>query len=136
MLALGATVEWREYLITTHDLPGHTFFAAAFEFEVDGVRVLATGDQQTTGGRLDGRPEILNYQYRNRFRRDDYVKSAELYRLVAPDLIVTGHWNGQEVDDDYLELLARQGAELAELHVDLMLAGEIASNDDGNIVLL
>ena len=52
VLPLGSTVRWREYEIVTHELPGHTLYAAAFEFEVDGVRVLATGDQQTAEGRL------------------------------------------------------------------------------------
>ncbi|MFF1572209.1 MBL fold metallo-hydrolase [Leifsonia sp. NPDC058292] len=136
VLELGATVDWREYSITTHDLPGHTLYAAAFEFEVDGVRVLATGDQQTADGRLGVRREILNYQYRNRFRRDDFVQSAALYRRVAPGLMVTGHWSGREVDDDYLELLTLQGAELADIHRGLLPDGDLEPAADGNIALI
>lgn len=136
VLALGSTVEWREYSITTHDLPGHTLYAAAFEFEVDGVRVLATGDQQTADGQLGVRREILNYQYRNRFRRDDFANSAALYRRVAPGLMVTGHWRGREVDDDYLQLLEEQGAELAELHRTLLPDGDLDPAADGNVVLV
>jgi glyoxylase-like metal-dependent hydrolase (beta-lactamase superfamily II) len=136
VLQLGSTVQWREYDITTHDLPGHTLYAAAFEFEVDGVRVLATGDQQTASGRLGVQREILNYQYRNRFRRDDFIQSASLYRRVAPDLMVTGHWSGREVDDDYLQLLTQQGAELAEIHNGLLPDGELAPAADGNILLV
>jgi glyoxylase-like metal-dependent hydrolase (beta-lactamase superfamily II) len=136
VLELGSTVEWREYSITTHDLPGHTLYAAAFEFEVDGVRVLATGDQQTADGRLGVRREILNYQYRNRFRRDDFIQSADLYRRVAPGLMVTGHWSGREVDDDYLELLTIQGAELSDIHRGLLPEGELEPAADGNVVLV
>ena len=42
---------WHEYELTLHALPGHTLYAAAIEFQVDGKRVLAIGDQQTTGVR-------------------------------------------------------------------------------------
>ena len=114
-LPLGVPVVWREYELTIHPLPGHTLYAAAIEFEVDGKRVLATGDQQT-----DGERPILNYQYRNRFRIDDYVESAELYRSIRPDLIISGHWPPQEVTDEMLDRLAEDGARLAELHRELL----------------
>jgi glyoxylase-like metal-dependent hydrolase (beta-lactamase superfamily II) len=42
ILPLGQTVQWNEYAITVHELPGHTLFAAAFEVDVDGVRSPAT----------------------------------------------------------------------------------------------
>jgi len=136
VLPLGGTVSWHEYEITTHDLPGHTLYAAAFEFEVDGVRVLATGDQQTAQQDSSAGREILNYQYRNRFRRGDYQRSAALYQRIAPDLLVTGHWQGRWVADGYLDVLARQGDELASAHDDLLPAGEFAPPDDGNLALL
>jgi glyoxylase-like metal-dependent hydrolase (beta-lactamase superfamily II) len=134
VLPLGGSVEWRGYGIVTHDLPGHTRYQAAFEFEVDGVRVLATGDQQTAiEGPRTGR-EILNYQYRNRFRPGDYQDAAALYRRVAPGLFITGHWRGRWVDLEYLDQLATQGDETAELHEQLLLPG--AGPVDGNVVLL
>ncbi|MFC4243651.1 MBL fold metallo-hydrolase [Gryllotalpicola reticulitermitis] len=133
-LELGGTVEWRGIRITTHDLPGHTRFAAAFEFEVDGVRVLATGDQQTGLGVPGVEREILNYQYRNRFRRDDYIDSAALYRRVAPGLMISGHWRGRWVDDAYLTMLEDEGRELAELH-SALLPLDGASPDGGMATL-
>ncbi len=134
VLPLGSTVDWRGYRITTHDLPGHTRYQAAFEFDVDGVRVLATGDQQTAvEGPRTGR-EILNYQYRNRFRAGDYQSAAALYRRVAPGLFITGHWRGRWVDLDYLDQLAAQGDETAQLHEQLLLPG--SGPVDGNLVLL
>ncbi|WP_431219447.1 MBL fold metallo-hydrolase [Leifsonia xyli] len=136
VLPLGETVRWREYDIVTHELPGHTLYAAAFEFEVDGVRVLATGDQQTAEGRLGVQREILNYQYRNRFRRDDFIQSAALYRRVAPGLMITGHWQGREVDEDYLQLLTEQGDELAALHDGLLPDDGMLPPADGNLVLV
>jgi glyoxylase-like metal-dependent hydrolase (beta-lactamase superfamily II) len=116
LLDLEAPFAWEEYELTAYALPGHTLYAAAIDFEADGKRVLATGDQQTTGVPRG----LLNYQYRNRFRIDDFVESAELYRRLRPDLIVSGHWPVQEVDDSYLEQLLADGVRLAELHRELL----------------
>lgn len=124
-LPLGETFTWHEYAITVHELPGHTLYAAAFEFEVDGVRVLVTGDQQDGLGVPGERREILNYQYRNRFRIDDYRASAALYRRVAPGLMVSGHWQPRWVDDAYLSMLEAEGQELADLHRDLLPLDEL-----------
>jgi glyoxylase-like metal-dependent hydrolase (beta-lactamase superfamily II) len=115
VLTLGESLRWHEYELRLHPLPGHTLYAAAIEVEVDGTRVLATGDQQTGGER-----PVLNYQYRNRFRIDDFVASAELYRRIGPDVIVSGHWPPQEVTDELLDRLAADGARLAELHRELL----------------
>jgi glyoxylase-like metal-dependent hydrolase (beta-lactamase superfamily II) len=121
VLRLGETVSWREYEITVHDLPGHTRWAVAYEVEVDGVRVLVTGDQQDGLGVPGGRRrEVLNYQYRNGFRIEDYRGSATLYRRVAPGLMVSGHWEPRWVDDAYLDLLAEEGEELIDLHHALL----------------
>ncbi|WP_369200395.1 MBL fold metallo-hydrolase [Streptomyces sp. PU-14G] len=119
-LPVGAPVRWREYEIGVHDLPGHTLYAAAYSFTVDGRRVIATGDQQTTEWEPGLRPEILNYQYRNRFRIDDFTRSAELYRTLRPDLMISGHWPPFEVTDAYLDMLLDKGRELARLHRALL----------------
>jgi hypothetical protein len=97
-------------------MPGHTLFAAAFEVVVDGTRVLVIGDQHSNER---GRG-ILNYQYRNRFHAGDYVQSAALIRERRPDLIVSGHWGPQQVTDELVEQLARDGARLEELHRELL----------------
>ncbi len=120
VLPLGEPIAWREYELTLHPLPGHTRYQVAIELEVDGRRVLATADQQTAGPR-----PVLNYQYRNRFGIDDYVRSAELYARVRPDLVVSGHWPPQEVDDAWLEALARDGRRVAELHRELLPLDEV-----------
>jgi glyoxylase-like metal-dependent hydrolase (beta-lactamase superfamily II) len=119
-LPVGAPATWREYEIGVHDLPGHTLYASAFAVEVDGRRVLATGDQQTTGWVRDGQPEILNYQYRNRFRIDDFQRSAELYLRLRPELMISGHWRPHQVTTEYLEMLLAKGNRLAELHRELL----------------
>jgi glyoxylase-like metal-dependent hydrolase (beta-lactamase superfamily II) len=121
---------WNEYELTTYPLPGHTLYAAAIAFEVDGRRVLATGDQQADGPQSDA-PAILNYQYRNRFRIDDYVASAELYRRLRPDLIVSGHWQPRDVSDGYLAKLLEDGKRVAELHRELLPLEEFDFGAEG-----
>ncbi|QPP05553.1 MBL fold metallo-hydrolase [Streptomyces bathyalis] len=116
----GAPLTWREYEIGVHELPGHTLYAAAYSFTADGRSVIATGDQQSTEWEPGIRPELLNYQYRNRFRIDDFVRSAELYRKLRPELMISGHWAPFEVGDDYLDMLLSEGERLARLHRELL----------------
>ncbi|MEV8565439.1 MBL fold metallo-hydrolase [Streptomyces sp. NPDC051322] len=114
-------VRWREYEIGVHHLPGHTLYAAAYSFTVDGRRVIATGDQQNTvwdPGTAE--PELLNYQYRNRFRIDDFVRSAELYQVLRPEVMISGHWPPFDVTDGYLDMLLTEGTRLARLHRDIL----------------
>jgi glyoxylase-like metal-dependent hydrolase (beta-lactamase superfamily II) len=116
----GATVRWREYELTVHDLPGHTRYASAIAFEADGRRVLATGDQQT-GTWLPGVVcEIPNFQYANGFRPDDYAASAALYQRLQPQLMISGHWSPRLVDADYLDELVELGADVAGVHRQLL----------------
>jgi glyoxylase-like metal-dependent hydrolase (beta-lactamase superfamily II) len=128
-LTFREPVTWHEYELTAYPLPGHTLYAAAIGFEVDGKRVLATGDQQGGGG--SGGTDILNYQYLNRFRIDDFVASAELYRELRPELLITGHWEPREVTDEYLERLLADGRRLAELHRELLPLDEVDFGAEG-----
>ena len=130
-LPLGQKVRWNEYEITVHDQPGHTLYAAAFEVTVDGVTALFTGDQQENLGIRGERREILNYQYRNRFRLGDYVRSAELYRSIAPGLLLSGHWEPRWVDDGYLDYLRFAGDDLDEMHAALLPLDELDLGADG-----
>jgi glyoxylase-like metal-dependent hydrolase (beta-lactamase superfamily II) len=116
VLPLGEPIQWNEYELTPHPFPGHTLYAAAIELEVDGRRVLATGDQYATS---DDRT-ILNYQYRNRFRRRDFVQTATLMRRLRPQLIVSGHWLPREVTEDFLDEIERDAERLAALHDQLL----------------
>jgi glyoxylase-like metal-dependent hydrolase (beta-lactamase superfamily II) len=131
VLEAGRPVRWHEYELTTYPLPGHTLYAVAIAVEVDGRRVVATGDQQTTTWEPGVEAEILNLQYKNRFRIDDFVASAALYRELAPDLMISGHWTPREVDADYLDLLEVKGAELARLHRELLPLSDVDFDAEG-----
>ncbi len=121
----GEPIQWHEYELTLHPLPGHTLFAAAIEFEVDGQRVIATGDQQDGRWVAGERPEFLNYEYRNGFRFDDFIDSALLYRRLRPDLLISGHWLPRPVTDEYLDHLLEVGQEVARLHRELLPLDEV-----------
>lgn len=112
---LETPVQWEEYTITQYALPGHTRYAVAIAVEVDGNRVLVTGDQYAGG---DGTE--FNYVYPNRFEAADYVKSAALYRRLNPDLILTGHWEPLWVTPVYFDTLDARGAALEALHNSLL----------------
>jgi glyoxylase-like metal-dependent hydrolase (beta-lactamase superfamily II) len=119
-LRFGRPYRWREHEITVHELPGHTLYAAAIEFEVDGMRVVATGDQQDGRWVPGERQEYLNYQYRNGFRPGDFRRSAELYRRLAPDLLISGHWLPRPVTGEYLDALLEAGMAVERLHEELL----------------
>ena len=125
VLPLGEAFRWQEYTITAHDQPGHTLYAAAYSLEVDGVRAVFTGDQQDGLGQPGVRREVLNYQYRNRFRPEDYRASAALYRQVAPGLMLSGHWAPRRVDEAYLDDLSARGEEVVALHRELLPLDEL-----------
>jgi len=125
VLDLGQRIKWREYELTTYALPGHTLYAAAIEFEVDGMRVLATGDQHNARKGSGTRRDLLNYQYRNLVALDDFTDGAELYRTITPDLMITGHWSAHISDDGLLGRLADAGRHFTEQHRALLPLDEL-----------
>jgi glyoxylase-like metal-dependent hydrolase (beta-lactamase superfamily II) len=128
VLPLERPVAWREHELTPYPLPGHTLYAAAIAFDVDGRRVLAIGDQQSS--EPDG-GSVLNYQYRNRFRIGDYVRGTQLYRSLQPDLFLSGHWPPREVTDDHLDQLLAAAQRLDELHRELLPLDEVDFGAEG-----
>jgi glyoxylase-like metal-dependent hydrolase (beta-lactamase superfamily II) len=126
-LPLGTPFRWQEYELTLHELPGHTLYAVAISFEVDGKRVVAGGDQYAT----EGEKPVLNYYYRNRFQVDDYVRSAELYRRLRPDIVVSGHWFPLDVTDEYLDRIEADGTRMAALHRELLPLDDVDFGAEG-----
>jgi len=115
VLPLGEPVRWEEYELTLYAQGGHTLYAVAVAFTVDGKRVVAVGDQNADGDGLS-----LNYVYKNGFRAPDYRESAELYRRLAPDLMLSGHWEPIAVTPAYLDALLERGRELERFHAELL----------------
>ena len=141
LLPDDGTFRWNEYSIGVHPQPGHTEFAVAYSTTVDGVCVVFTGDQQEGLGGPGGTRgahgrDVLNYQYRNRFRIGDYVRSAQLYQRLAPGLLASGHWQPRSVTNAYLDYLAEEGAALDARHRDLLPLDDIDLGADGAAVRL
>ncbi len=115
VLPLETPIRWHEHTLTLYPLPGHTRYAVAIAFEVDGQRVLALGDQYQgeTG-------DQWNYVYQNRFALGDYSRSAEIVARVQPDLVLTGHWEPLRPGTDYAQRLRAQGETLDRLHQALL----------------
>jgi glyoxylase-like metal-dependent hydrolase (beta-lactamase superfamily II) len=114
-LPLEQTISWEEYTLTLHPLPGHTRYAVAVEFEVDGLHILAAGDQYQGDDGL-----AWNYVYQNRYALEDYVNTATLYRRLRPDLILSGHWQPLRVTSEYLQKIADDAQALDRLHRELL----------------
>ncbi|MDX9952811.1 MAG: MBL fold metallo-hydrolase [Anaerolineae bacterium] len=123
-LPLETPIVWEGITLTLHALPGHTRYAVAVAFEVDGVRVLATGDELQGDAGLE-----WNYVYQNRFAPGDYREAAALYKRLAPQLILSGHWAPQWVEPDYFDRLEKRGALLEQLHHELL---PLEQNDFGD----
>ncbi len=114
-LPLGRPIQWEEYTLTLHPLHGHTRYAVAVELEVDGVRVLATGDQYQGDDGLS-----CNYVYQNRYSSGDFAEAADLYLRLRPNLILSGHWKPLMVTPEYLRQIAGSARTLDQLHRELL----------------
>ncbi len=125
VLPLEQPIPWHEYNLTLHALPGHTLYASAISLEVDGLRMLATGDQYR--GLAADR---CNPVYQNLFQPHDYRTSAELLARLQPDLILPGHWDPVVVQPGYLSLLKERGEALERLHQDLLPYDLFGANGD------
>lgn len=130
VLSTGIPLQWQEYELTLHPLPGHTRYAVAISLQVDGRTVLITGDQ------YQGEDGLLwNYVYHNDFQIDDYAGSAALYRRLAPDLILSGHWAPLWVKSSagagYFEGLQRSGETLERIHRELLPAETLGAGAEG-----
>ncbi len=114
-LLLSQPFSWEEYTLTVHPQPGHTRYAVAVEFEVDGLRFLATGDQYQGDDGL-----AWNYVYQNHFAGSDYTAAARLYQRICPDMILPGHAQPLKVTPEYLEKILADAELLNRLHDELL----------------
>lgn len=123
-LPLDTPVQWEEYELILHPLSGHTKYSVAIEVVVDGKKVLFGGDQYAER-------TLPNFVYKNLFHKDDFIKSARLYREIAPDIIATGHWPWIEnPDETYYEELDDVGQQVAGHHEKLLPEDWVSDETD------
>jgi glyoxylase-like metal-dependent hydrolase (beta-lactamase superfamily II) len=113
VLDFGRLIAWEEYTLELYPLPGHTRYAAAISFQIDGQRYLAIGDQYEV--EEDGTFR-WNYVYPNRFQPGDYRASADLICRLHPDVILTGHWGPHKATPALFDWLVELGDSLEQLH--------------------
>jgi len=114
-LPLGQPISWEEYTLTLHPLPGHTRYAVAVEFEVDGIRALAIGDQ------YQGDEGVTwNYVYQSGYKIGDYTASAGLFQRLSPDLLLFGHSQPLHVSPAYLQKIVSDAETLDRMHRELL----------------
>ena len=125
-LPLRTPIRWEEHTFTLYPLPGHTLYAVAIFLEVDGKKVLVSGDQYQSGA-----GDEYNYVYQNRYQIGDYRASAALYRRLEPDVILTGHWDPLWVQPGYFDNLEERGEALERLHEQLLPMEECDFDAEG-----
>jgi glyoxylase-like metal-dependent hydrolase (beta-lactamase superfamily II) len=114
-LPVGQAFQWEEYSLTLYPLPGHTRYAVAILVEMDGKRVLFTGDQYQREDGLE-----LNYVFQNRYNIGDYSTTARLYQQLSPDLILSGHWKPMWVKPGYLDSIVQQAEQFEQVMRELL----------------
>ena len=109
----GESVRWRGHTFTFHSQPGHTRYAACIAFEADGRRCLAIGDQFPH-----------NYVYANQFALGDYPGTVDLWRRLAPDLVLPGHGPAQD-GPEWIERFAAHAQGVDAFHRRLLPLEEV-----------
>ncbi len=100
VLKEGEPFEWRGYTILPYWFPSQTTYHAAYFVEVDGRRVLVSGDAlYWEPGLTVIRP--TNPDWRNRFDVDSgYHVCADVLERVRPDLLAAAHVHPWDIPPD------------------------------------
>lgn len=91
----GETITWREYRLRIHHQPGQTVFAMGVETEIDGHRVLFTGDNFYRADQYSGSG---GWSGQNRGLPDGYVQSIERILAMKPEWILAEHGGAMAFD--------------------------------------
>ncbi len=123
---LGTPIEWEEYTFVLHPMSGHTRWSTLVEFDVDGMRAIATGDQYffeefAAPGET---PVKHNHVYRNGAVLASFSDSNKLLKSIKPDLVLPGHGTAYRTNELFLSELEQYGRDYVELHSRLMPLGE------------
>lgn len=130
-IPFGVEFQWKEYTFVLYPSGAHTFYSTMIEFEVDGSKVIHTGDQQGFSNEVRRADKFFhNYVYQNRFRREEMMNAARLIRKIRPDLIISGHWSTIEVTSEIITALEKGGSEQIEVHELLLPTNEFDWNCD------
>ncbi len=123
VFADGETFRWEGISFTAAKTPGHTEYACAIAFELDGRRIVHAGD---TIGRGVGGVTLRGPVFQNGFNPGDFLASVTRLREFEPDFILTGHWGALPVDGPLLDEALRRARLLNDVMWDLIAVPEAA----------
>lgn len=117
---------WREYEFSLYPMSGHTRFSSLIRIDIDGERVVATGDQYFFRdiSRPGTGPLSHNHVYRNGAVIGSFRDSHELLASLNPTIILPGHGDAYRVPSGLLKSTAEYRDEYERLHRVLMPIGD------------
>ena len=120
------TVHWENIPITLYPMSGHTRFATMLCMEIDGTRVVHTGDQAffaTEGGvgYQAGARMFTNHVYKNGLDLGCYKQFLEDLKRFQPELVITGHTRPYRTSPEWYEEISRAAEAFDDVHQTLML---------------
>lgn len=121
-------VEWEGVPIVLKELSGHTQFAALLCLEVDGTRIVHTGDQIFFHGEdqpYGPRARIFtNHVYKNGLDLGCYRRTLKHVKDFRPELVLTGHTTPYRTDEAWYRRIEEQAKNFDEVHRKLMILGD------------
>jgi glyoxylase-like metal-dependent hydrolase (beta-lactamase superfamily II) len=125
-LPCGETFHWDDVAITLHPMSGHTRFSSLLCLEIDGTRVVHTGDQIffdpwefAPGARL-----FTNHVYKNGLDLGCYGQTLDHLRRFRPEVVLTGHTQPYRTTDEWYNVIARGAQAFDDVHRLLLPLGD------------
>jgi glyoxylase-like metal-dependent hydrolase (beta-lactamase superfamily II) len=135
-LRAGEAEVWEGVEFHVTRLSGHTRFAAAISWEVDGLRFAHLGDQyhfvqngenahEPARGKSEWATDSVdvNHVYRNGAFLSSYRASADWLRSWRPDIVLSGHQRPMWTNDDFFVKIDEFSARYEEMHERTMVLG-------------
>ena len=115
VFASGESVCWEGYKLTFYHHPGQTWYALGLLAEIDGHKVLFTGDNNWP---IEGGRTVTPVIFKN-ILPDSYVPLAEEVRALSPDFIAASHYGMFEVDSFMLDSYVQWAKDLEGAFADI-----------------
>lgn len=125
-LPLDVPFEWNEFSFRLYEISGHTRYSTMIEFQADGMKYLATGDQYIFFDPGIGKynpgtgPYIQNHVYRNGTSLSSFKESNDLIARIKPDVLLPGHGRAYKPSEEYYRSLSEYDAHYTQSHVRLL----------------
>lgn len=119
---LGTEFTWEEYSFRLFPMSGHTRWSTLVVFEVDGEKVVASGDQYFFWSADAGVSDMAehNHVYRNGAVLSSFRDSNQIMEQEKPDIVLPGHGLAYRWTERHRELIRRYADAYEDLHRRLM----------------